>query len=178
DADAGVRAVAISALAQIASSPTEMAPAVSRLRDPERTVREAAARALAARPAGPSTLPVLLDLFKDPAMAPFAAPAVGALRLKEGVEPLTRLLSSTDAPTRRGAARGLTRLGPLAAPAADALLRALQQETSEAAPCDYWNALAEIGPAGASKMAEARRLMGETKAASCDEARAALAAPH
>jgi HEAT repeat protein len=118
-------------LAQIASSPTEIAPAVPLLRDAKPKVRQAAVGALASRPAGPSTLPALLDLLQDPDMAPFAAQAVGALRLKEGVEPLTRLLRSTDRVTRRGAARALARLGPLAAPAAEPLMRALQQETGE-----------------------------------------------
>lgn len=178
DTDAGVRATAVEALAQIASSPTEIAPAVPLLRDAEPKVRQAAVGALASRPAGPSTLPALLDLLQDPEMAPFAAQAVGALRLEEGVEPLTRLLRSTDPVTRRAGARALARLGPLAAPAAEPLMRALQQETGEASRCDYWNALAGIGPAAATQMAQARRLLGETRAASCDEARAALPAPH
>jgi HEAT repeat protein len=170
DAVPRVRAVAVEALARIAVSPAAMAPAVPLLRDPEPEVRQAAARALTTRPAGPSTLPALLGLLEEAETALFAAQAIGALRVKEGVPPLMRLLGSKDPVTRTAAARALARVGPLAAPAAGLLLGALEQETEEASRCGYWNALVALGPAAASQVSQAGRVLGEM-AAVCEKAR-------
>ena len=63
-----------------------------------------------------------------------------------------------------------TRVGPLAAPAAGLLLGALEHETEEASRCGYWNALVAVGPAAASQVSQARRVLGET-AAVCEKAR-------
>lgn len=170
DADPSVRALALEALGRIASSPAEIAPVVPLLRDPVLEVRRAAVRALAYCPAGPSTLAVLLELLQQPDMAPYVAGAVGALGLREGVEPLTRVLRSTDHAARHAAALGLARLGPIAAPATEELLRALEQE-KEPNPCDFWDALIGIGPQAGSAIAQARKLIGQEEAGVCDEFR-------
>lgn len=95
-------------------------------------------------------LPKLLPLLQDPDLsvretATVAVGSLGALRAAETVPPLIERLQTDEAPeVRRSAAIALGNLGPQAAPAGEALRRALQHPDTRVRQNAAW-ALGRVG---------------------------------
>ncbi|MBY0228426.1 MAG: SMP-30/gluconolactonase/LRE family protein [Gemmataceae bacterium] len=93
----GVREVLVDQVARIEGKPATQALAQLAVFDLHPRVREAAVKALAARPSG-DFLPALLKAFSHPwpPIADHAAEAIAALKLKEAVPGLLRVLDDPD----------------------------------------------------------------------------------
>lgn len=169
DPDPTVRAVAIQAVEDLATTPEQMMPLIASLSDADSGVQEAAAWALIRHPAGAASAPVLLKLMQAPKSSGYIAAAAASAGRVEAIPPLRQLLISKDAGLRRAAAFGLARLGPKASGATDGLLAAFKAD--EPGRCDYWIALMEIGASSARALTQARGILGSNGVIACEARR-------
>lgn len=168
--DPAVRAAAIQAVEDLATTPEQMMPVVPLLADDDPAVQQAAGWALIRHPAGAASAPALLKLLQAPKSSGYVAAAAASLGRVEALPMLRQLLNSKDNGLRRAAAWGVAGLGPKAAATADGLLAALRVD--EPGRCDYWFALVEIGPSGARNLGQARSILGKDGATACESKRA------